>query len=192
MVAERAEAQDTSRGEVTAGWRYYYATIKTVPNTFELDHPNDYPTGWYADVSLNVSPKFAIVGEAGGTYHKDDTSSTTGSITRTESLDITFHTFMGGVRIRAPQHRALVPFGQVLFGGEPDSSTAERTFQIGQSNPSTTRQETNTSNAVLALDGGLTMMAGPIAIRASGGYVRFFSRADADTFRLSLGGGFRF
>jgi hypothetical protein len=96
------------------------------------------------------------------------------------------------VRIRAPQHRVLVPFGQVLFGGEHDASTVERRFQVGQSNPTSTRREGNTSNAVLALDGGLTMMAGPIAIRASGGYVRFFSSADADAFRLSLGGGFRF
>ena len=99
---------------------------------------------------------------------------------------------MGGIRIRAPQHRAVVPFGQVLFGGEHDTSTIARTTQFSQFQPSVSRREISTSNAVLALDSGITMMAGPIAVRASGGYVRFFSQADADAFRFSLGAGFRF
>jgi hypothetical protein len=115
-------------------------------------------------VAVNVSPKFALVGEA---------------------------TFMGGVRIRAPQRRAIVPFGQVLFGGEHDTSTFERTTQYSQ-RPSTCRSESGSSNAVLALDSGVTMMAGVIAVRASAGYVRMFGRADAHAFRLSLGAGFRF
>jgi hypothetical protein len=57
---------------------------------------------------------------------------------------------------------------------------------------STTRSERSFSNAVLTLDSGVTLMAGVVAIRASAGYVRMFGRADADAFRLSLGGGFRF
>jgi hypothetical protein len=33
---------------------------------------------------------------------------------------------MGGVRVRAPQIEWFVPFGQVLFGGERDTSTHDR------------------------------------------------------------------
>jgi hypothetical protein len=193
MVAAPAFAQDTSRGEFSAGWRYYHVTMSTFQNTFELKQPNDYPEGWYADVAVHVSPKFAIVGEAGGTYHTDNMSRTTGSFTTEESLKLEFHTFMGGVRVRAPQLRAFVPFGQVLFGGERDKNRVERTTRFSATqNPSTTRRDTVSSNSVLALDGGVTMMASGFAVRASVGYVRFFGRADADAFRLNLGAGFRF
>jgi hypothetical protein len=192
MVAGPAAAQDTSRAEVTAGWRYYFVTLHGLQNPIELPVTNDYPEGWYADIAFNASPKFAIVGEVGGTYRTESLNRTSGSLTVRESLDIRFHTFMGGVRVRAPQVRSLVPFGQVLFGGERDESTVERSLQFGQGAPSTTLREGSSSNPVLALDGGATVMAGPIAVRGSVGYVRFFSGADADALRLNVGFGFRF
>jgi hypothetical protein len=191
VVAGAASAQDTSRGEASAGWRYYHATISSVPRPTLLEQPNDYPEGWYADVALNLSPKFAIVGEASGTYHSDEISTTSGSVSRHESLDIQFHTFMGGVRVRAPQRAGFVPFGQVLFGGERDASVSESITTVFQ-NTFTNRQEADTSNPVLALDAGVTAMAGVIGVRASAGYVRFFGEADSDAFRFSLGGAFRF
>ena len=191
IAAGSAFAQDTSRVEASAGWRYYHGTISSVVRPIQLERPNDYPKGWYADVAANLSPKFAIVGEAGGTYHSDDSSTTSGSVTFQEALDVSFHTFMGGIRVRAPQNAAFVPFGQVLFGGERDTSEFERTTTVIQ-NVFTTRQEAGTSNAILALDAGVTAAAGPIGVRASVGYARFFSEADADAFRFSLGGVFRF
>jgi hypothetical protein len=75
---------------------------------------------------------------------------------------------------------------------ERDSSKAECSVQVGQNQPSTSTRENSSSNAVLALDAGVTLMAGPIAVRVAGGYVRFFSTADADAFRFSLGAGLRF
>jgi hypothetical protein len=189
--ASPAFAQDESRGEVSAGWRYHHAVISSVVNPIQLPQPNDYPTGWYADVSLNVSPKFAIVGDVAGTYFKDDVSTATGVVSVQESLDVRFHTFMGGVRVRAPQNAAFVPFGQVLFGGERDESTGERSITVFQST-STSRQETASSNPALALDAGATAAVGPIGVRTSVGYVRFFGEADSDAFRFSLGGVFRF
>ena len=50
----------------------------------------------------------------------------------------------------------------------------------------------SSSNTVLALDGGVTISAGWLGVRASAGYARFFSQADADAFRVSLGAGRRF
>ena len=173
----------------TPGWRDYHVALSSVVDPIELDVPNDYPKGWYADVAVNLSPKFAIVGEAGGTYHSDDISRTTGSVSISESAEITFHTFMGGVRVRAPQIPWFVPFGQVLFGGERDTSTNERTITVFQ-NTSTTSRESSFSNPVLGLDGGVTVTAGVIGVRVSVGYVRFFDSADA--FRVNLGAAFRF
>ena len=192
LLAAPTYAQDTSRGEVSAGWRYYHATFSSLPPPIDIEDPTDYPRGWYADVAFNVSPTFAIVGEAGGTYFADESSGAEGTVSNRDSLEFTFHTFMGGIRVRASQHRAIVPFGQFLFGGQHDSGKAERTVQFGQSSSATLVHEASSSNPVLALDAGVTMMAGPIAIRVAGGYARFFSTADADAFRFSLGGGFRF
>jgi hypothetical protein len=193
MVASSAVAQDTSRGEVSGGWRYYHATIRSVVPTFELEPTNDYPQGWYGDVALNLSPKFSLVGEVGGTYYSDELNRASTFISTRESTEVRFHTFLGGVRVRAPQNRRLVPFGQVLFGGEHDTSSRERviTFSFTPT-PSTTSSEASSSNAVLALDGGMTIMAGWLGVRSSVGYARFFSRADADAFRLSLGAAVRF
>ena len=190
MLAGPAFAQDESRGEVSVGWRDYHATINSVLDPIQVAQPNDYTKGWYADVAGNVSPKFAIVGEAGGTY-LTDTFSTTGVVSIAESYDLTLYTFMGGVRVRAPQNASLVPFGQVLFGGERDWSKDERTITVFQT-PSTSRQERTSSSPALALDGGVTIAAGWIGMRASVGYVRLFNSADADAFRFSLGAAFKF
>jgi hypothetical protein len=184
-------AQDTSRAEVSAGWRQHHATISRVVRPIQLQVPNDYPKGWYADVAVNASEKFAIVAEAAGSYLKDTFDQPSTVVSFHESFNVTFYTFMGGVRVRAPQRASIVPFGQVLFGGIRDTSTDERITTVFQST-STSRQEGTSSNPALALDGGVTVSAGRIGARASVGYARFFSSADADAFRLSIGATFRF
>jgi hypothetical protein len=191
-LSSSAFAQDTSRVEVSGGGRYYHVSLNSIVDPFELERPNDFPEGWYADIAVNLSEKFAIVGEAGGNYIRDEFSSQATFLTTTESVEVRFHTFMGGVRVRAPQIEWFVPFGQVVFGGERDTSTFERslTFQSGQ--PSRRREETDTSNPVLGLDSGASIMAGPVGVRVSAGYLRFFRRADADALRVNLGAAVRF
>jgi hypothetical protein len=191
MAAGSAFAQDESRGEFSLGLRYYHGTINSVVDPIQVTQPNDYPKGWYADVAVNVSPKFALVGEAGGTYFNDDFSSPSNVVSIEESYDLTLYTFMGGVRVRAPQHAWIVPFGQVLFGAERDTSEDERRITVFQTS-STSRREATTSSPALALDGGVTIAAGWIGVRTSVGYVRLFESADADVFRFSLGAAFRF
>lgn len=191
-VAGEAFADDSSRGEFAVGWRSYHALISSVVVPVQQPRPDDYPKGWFADVAAHVSPIFAVVGEAGGTYRRKRTVTTSGVVSSTEELsDITFYTFMGGVRVRAPQYPALVPFGQVLFGGEHDSSVADRTLTIG-GNVFPTHQERRTSSAVLALDAGITAATHVIGVRVSTGYQRFFSQADADAFRVNVGAVVRF
>jgi hypothetical protein len=185
MVAGPAFAQDTSRGELSGGWRYYHATIQGLaPIAFNL---NDFPQGWYGDVAANLSPKFAVVGEAGGTYSSNERSLS--SATR-ETSDVRLHVFMGGVRVRAPQNARFIPFGQVLFGGEHNTSARELTSTFS-GRTSTSRFERGSSGAALALDAGVTAKA-IIPVRAAVGYVRLFGEADSDAFRLSLGAACRF
>ena len=192
MTAGSAFAQDESRGEFSLGWRYYHGTINSVVDPIQVPQPNDYPKGWYADIAVNASPKFAIVGEAGGTYFKDSYSSPSNIVSIEESYDLTLYTFMGGVRVRAPQHASVVPFGQVLFGAQRNTSEDEYRITVLQSPPSTSRRDATSSGPALALDGGVTVAAGWVGVRASVGYVRLFESADADVFRFSLGAAFRF
>src|SRR5262245_37192060 len=186
LIARPSFTQDMSRGEVSGGWRYYHATLASLSFMLDVKKPKDYPKGWYGDAAMNLSPKFALVGEAGGSYFSDDVHRPSGLVTFDESANVKFHTFMGGVRIRAPQNARIVPFGQVLFGGEHNASSDDRTLTIS-GRPSTSHSETSANGAVLALDSGVTIAAGPIGVRAATGYVRFFGQPDADAFRMTLG-----
>lgn len=191
IVAGPAFAQDASPAEISAGWRQHHVTITSVVRPLQVEVPNDYPKAWYADAAVNVSEKFAIVAEAAGSRFEDAFEQPSNVVSIRESLDVEFYTFMGGVRVRAPQTAWAVPFGQVLFGGVRNTSVDERTITVFQTT-STTRQEETSSDPALALDGGVTLAIGRIGVRASVGYARFFGTADADAFRLSLGAAFRF
>ena len=192
VAAGTALAEDTSRAEISLGWRQYHATVNSIVRPIQLQVPDNYPKGWYADAAVNVSEKFAIVAEVGGSYLKDESNQTLApTFSIRESLNVTYYTFMGGVRVRAPQTAWVVPFGQVLFGAIHNTITDERTITVSE-NPSTSRQEGTSSDPALALDGGVTFSAGRIGVRASVGYARFFSTANSDAFRLSLGATFRF
>lgn len=192
IFSTSAFAQDDSHGEFSGGWRYYHATIHSLVGTVQLTRPKNFQKGWYGDVAVNASEKFALVGEAGGTYDKDHFSQTTGPVSFDESSNIHVYTFMGGVRIRAPQNEHIVPFGQVLFGGERDTSSDQYSVTFLPNTPSAIPRKNTSGNAALALDSGVTMMVGFVGVRASVGYVRMFSAADADAFRFSLGAAFRF
>lgn len=191
VSASSAFADDTSKGEVSVGWRYYHGAINDT-SLLPLTPVDNFPKGWYADVSGNVSPKFAIVGEAGGTYQKaNQTSVATTFVTISESADVKFYTFMGGVRVRAPQNPRLVPFGQVLFGGDHVNSVNQNTSRVFQTTNTNTITLTS-SNPVLALDGGLDIVFGWLGARTTVGYSRFFKTASADELRVSIGLVYRF
>jgi hypothetical protein len=198
LAAPSAFAEDTSKGEVSLGWRYYHATFASMVPLGATTQVNDYSKGWYADVSGNLSPKFAVVGEVGSTYQSDDSTQTLGIVTTSESSDFELYTFMGGIRVRAPQNTRFIPFGQVLVGGQRNKSSYERTTTFNIPNrptplpPTTSEDERDTSSAALALDGGVTVSVGFVGVRAQAGYVRMFGDTDVDAFRFSLGGVYRF
>jgi hypothetical protein len=197
LAAPSAFADDTSRGEVSAGWRYYHTTIGTaVTSLGGQSTVNDFSKGWYVDVSGNVSPKFAVVGEVGGLRDNGGTTPPASTVTTTESWHLKLYTFMGGIRVRAPQHPRIIPFGQVLLGGQRNESDYTRTVTFNIPNfptaPSISTRENTASGTALALDGGVTVSVGAVGVRAQTGYVRMFGLTDADAFRVSLGGVYRF
>lgn len=187
LVAASASAQETKTVEISGGWRFHRATIPTVYDGFDIRRPANYSRGWYADVLTNLSPKFAIVGDVGGTYFNKDMARVSGSFATNETLNVTLNAFSGGLRIRAPQMPALVPFGQILFGGEHNASQDERTTRFGNQTPSTYTSKSSASGAALILESGVVLSPGRIGVRAAAGYARYFGKADADVFRLSIG-----
>src|SRR6185436_1954337 len=127
-AAPAAFADDTSKGEVSAGWRYYHATINGAATTFVGQRAtNDFSKGWYVDVSGNVSPKFAVVGEVDAFRDRGGTMPPASTVTTTETWHLKLYSFMGGIRVRAPQHPRIIPFGQVLVGGQRNESDYTRT-----------------------------------------------------------------
>jgi hypothetical protein len=194
LAARSTFADDTSKGEISGGWRYYHAIINSRVSLAGPGEVNDFAKGWYVDVAGNVSPKFAVVGEVGGTYEHDSTTQTQGIVTTSSVSDFKLYTFMGGIRVRAPQNARFIPFGQVLVGGERNTSGYERTltFNIPNFQPSRSTSEGDFSGAALALDGGVTVSVGFVGAGVQAGYVRMFGAADVDGFRVSVGAVYRF
>src|SRR5262245_53600161 len=58
-----AAAQDTSRVEVSAGWRLLLARQELMAGYRET-----VPVGWYGEVAVNLSDTFAVVGDVAGAY----------------------------------------------------------------------------------------------------------------------------
>src|SRR5262245_47081885 len=161
IAARSASAQDTSRGEVSGGWRYYHLTFDGTTSPIPTRNP---PKGWYADAAINLLPILAIVGEAGGSYESNDFSSSGNGISVAITTDVKLHTFMGGVRLRAPLVPRFVPFGQVLFGGEHHATVTENVTTVAQ-RTTQSRREGSSNNHALALDGGATIVLGAIGVR---------------------------
>lgn len=186
VIPRPVAAQDTSKVEFSVGRRWYHVTLNSVVKPKELVLPQ--LRGWYADVSANLSPTFAVVGEVGGTSFSLENTAVLGlgAVSIHESYDLKFHTVMGGVRVRVPRVRWLVPFGQALFGQERDTSSNER-MEFVRGVSLNGHDESSSSNAALAFDSGATIAVGPVGVRGAVGYVRFFNRADANAFRFNLG-----
>ena len=188
-----AAQQVQDRVEIAGGWRFYHSQYRTPGSPFvSVVLDNDAPKGWFADTAVKLSPKFALVGEVGGTYQEASSRRTSGVITFRETADVRFHTFLGGARVLAPQHSWFVPFGQVLYGWQRDRIVTERSTSISNLPPSVSTFAGTTSDRVLALDGGATVGWPRFGVRASLGYARFFGAADLDALRLSVGASTRF
>ena len=98
VAARPAIAQETPRAEIGAG----YSAMR------DSDADEWFPVGWAADVAVNPSSWFGIVGEAGGHYKTIDFDGF--------EVDLQVHTFMGGARFTGRGTPRITPFGQVLAG----------------------------------------------------------------------------
>jgi opacity protein-like surface antigen len=167
-IAAPAAAQ-TATTELSAGYQF------TRPPDLNL------PLGWYVDVSGNVAPMFAIVGEVSGAYKSETIAVGTSSVDATVRL----HTFMGGVRVAARTNPRVVPFGQVLLGA------ARASGGVTASGPavSVLAQTDADTEFALQIGGGVNLMtSGTFGVRLGADYRRIFvSDGGENEFRLMAG-----
>ena len=138
------------------------------------------PVGFYVDVSGNVAPMFAIVGEVSGAYKSETVTAGTSSVDVTARL----HTFMGGVRVASHTDPKLVPFGQVLIGAARFSGGGSAT-----SSGVTVSAGSSETDFALQIGGGVdAMMWGNLGLRLGADYRRIFiSGSGENEFRLVAG-----
>ena len=107
----------TSRFEFSGGYSFLH----------EQDRSEDYPAGWVAAGTGNVTDWIGVSAEVSGNYrtcNKCQRGPFTSVNSRGKDLDLAMYTFMAGPRLAARMSR-VTPFAQVLLGGTHMSGGAE-------------------------------------------------------------------
>lgn len=93
----------------------------------EQDRSEDYPAGWVAAVTGNVTDWIGVAAEVSGNYRtceKCQRGPFTSQRSRGTDLDLAMYTYMVGPRLAARMSR-VTPFAQVLLGGTHVSGGVE-------------------------------------------------------------------
>ena len=176
-----SHAQTAPRAEFSAGWR-----LLNIPDAVGTESET-MPLGWYADVAGNLTPMFAVVGEVGGNYKNfDDVLAELGANVNVD-VNVSVHTFMGGVRFTARQNQAFTPYVQALFGlahaksdVEGQVTVAGRTISINES--------MSDSEFAFDADGGVNFrLSDALALRVGAGYLRVGGSDGGNAFRFGAG-----
>jgi opacity protein-like surface antigen len=177
-----AHAQDSGRGDFSAGWRVLRAMDAGVDGESEV-----FPLGWYADAAVNLDDAFAIVGDVAGAYKSIDGTESALGVTVSSKADITLHTFMGGVRYTSRRDPRIVPFAQVLFGVARGSLDLEQSVTVGGRTTSLNESESSNEFA-FDIGGGVTLPATDrIDVRFGASYLRIGADDGGNGFRLGVG-----
>ena len=161
--ATPASAQDeTPMAEVSAGYQWFGAK-----RSGDSDW-RTFPKGWYVDVAGHVTATLSIVGQLSGNYEHFEA----------EAFEINAHSFMAGMRGRAPGR--VSGYGQVLAGAV--SLQASDDFDSGSE-----------TNLALQLGGGVTVPgSGPVGVRFGFDYIRVIAKDDGEVLGSEPLDGFRF
>ena len=157
-------AQDVPAAEFSAGY-----------NLLQLsgDGSETFPAGWYGELAGNFGSMLALVGQATGNYKGIAAARTT--------VDVSIHTFGGGVRLLARGEQAT-GFGHVLFGMAHTNFSSNASgllpFDVGDSQ----------NDAFLQVGAGFNLLPNAsVGVRVGGDYVRILSNGGANVFRLAAG-----
>jgi hypothetical protein len=154
LLGAGSAAPAAAQAELSAGYQFTHSPEVNLP------------VGFYVDVSGDVAPMLAIVGEVSGAYKSGTVTSGATTVSATARL----HTFMGGVRVASHGDPRLVPFAQMLVGGARHNSHLTATT----SGTTVSGQHAETDFA-LQIGGGVdSMMRRSLRLRLGADYRRVF------------------
>ena len=178
-LAVPVAAQEAGRADVSGGWKML--------RTIDEDTEQTFKKGWYVDLATNVNDYIAIVNEVAGAYRSFVQSSVVLGTPVTATSDLSFHSFMSGVRfsVRTPR---VVPFAQALVGlGRARVHIDEATFD-GQTIE--VDESASVSAWLIDVGGGLNInLSRHLAVRVSASYLRDESDEAEDGNSLRVGAG---
>jgi opacity protein-like surface antigen len=141
--------------------------------------------GAFADVAINATKNFSVVGQLSGSRKSMSETSTFGSTSATVDADMSLIQFLGGLRFSSRSEKGIVPFVQALAGGVRLGAKATGTV----AGVSQTIDESDTEFGV-QLGAGFNIAAGKrISIRVAGDYLRVLHKdEDATNFIRATAG----
>lgn len=152
--ANTASAQDVAKVEVSGGWNYM-----AVKSNAEEDWTH-FSKGWYADVAVNLTPMWAVVGQVAGEYK---TVPDAGGF-----IDIRLHPYLVGIRASGRANPKVSPFVQFLAGATNIKET-QGSDSISDTFPT------------LQVGGGANVnVSGNLGARVSADYFRILDRNDSE------------
>lgn len=156
LFATTAWAQEVPAGDVSGG--YSFVRDQELEENFQ---------GWVGSAAFNLSPWLGVVGEVGGNYK---TLSAFGT-----DVDLSVHTFAGGVRTSFRGSSSVTPFAQLLVGAARASGSV-----LGVSESDT--------EFMVQPGGGVDVWFQPtVGLRIGGDYRRILEDSGANEFRFHAG-----
>ena len=152
LAVSPASAQGKSKADIGVSWALLYESDLTLP------------VGWVAAFAGHITNGLSIVGEVGGNYKSVNVSGV--------SVDVSEHSFLGGVRFGSGGNAKVRPFVQALVGYSRIAGGGSVSgFNVGVSVNALTFQP----------GGGVDVQVSPkVAVRMQADY-RLLTQADLGT-----------
>ena len=164
FAAVPASAQSTPPVEFSAGYNYLQLSGD------EGEDGESVPVGWYGEVSGNVTPMLAIVGQVTGNYMGFEEDGF--------EADFSIHTFAAGLRVLGRGAQAN-PFAHVLFGGARTSFSFEGDDDC---------DDCSDTSSMMQLGGGVNLFTqAPVGLRLGADWIHAFGDNGGNAFRFAVG-----
>ena len=162
LMAVPVHAQDRSTFDLSAGYDFLRIA----------ESPQNASSGWYAEISSNITPRVSPVGRVTAHYQNIGPGA--------------LHTIAAGMRFTF-QHKSTAPFADALFGAAILSSNSVVTFPPNHTGPVPLGLRGSGGSALLQAGAGLDLFRdATMGVRIGGDFVRG-NRTFGNMFRLSVG-----
>lgn len=171
-IAMPAAAQDPPKAQVSAGYQFLRVEEENIT------------AGWFAEVDASLTRAISVTGLVSGGYKSLQETETFSGVQVSAEVDLSVHTFMGGVRYHVRRNPAAIPFAHVLLGGVNGSATVTLTG----GGESFDESESSTDFGLLAGGGVNIRLNDRFGLRVGADFLRIFAEDEgANGFRFTAG-----